>query len=136
MALDGGRRSFGDFGTFRNTPWKMHLEQRGDGDGTGMKLIWRNGDAGEGDPGDHTARNDHTIDWRGSDVYHFVFDWSPAGFTVSVGINGGAPRVWFQDGFASGHPYTPPNHRVSLGCYPRSETQVGAIWRNVTVTPH
>ena len=66
---------------FRRTsgiiPWKMHLEQRGDGDGTGMKLIWRNGDAGDGDPGDHTGRNDSTVPWNGGQEYHFVFEWTP-----------------------------------------------------------
>ena len=39
----GDGNTFGDFTAFRDHPWKMHLEQRSDGDGTGMKLIWRNG---------------------------------------------------------------------------------------------
>ena len=42
----GDATTFGGFLTFRDHPWKMHLEQRSDGDGTGMKLIWRNGDTG------------------------------------------------------------------------------------------
>ncbi len=50
--------TLGNFGAFRNHPWKMHLEQRGDGNGTGMKLIWRNGKAGDGEPGDHDTKID------------------------------------------------------------------------------
>lgn len=130
----GDAATFGDFNAFRNHPWKMHLEQRGDGDGTGMKLIWRNGGAGGGEPGDHTAKVDPAVNWKGSDVYHFVFEWNASGFTISIGVNGGTPERWFQDGFG-GYPYAPPNHRISLGCYPRNETMQGAIWRNVKVTP-
>ena len=124
----GDASSFGDFGSFRDGPWKMHLEQRGDGDGTGMKLIWRNGAAGGGDPGDHTQRNDSTINWQGGTVYHFVFDWNPGGYTVSVD-----GKVWFQGSFRGA--FAPPRHRISLGCYPRGETMKGGIGRNVSITP-
>jgi hypothetical protein len=120
--------SFGNFNAFRDNPWKMHLEQRSDGDGTGMKLIWRNGDSGGGDPGDHTQRNDSTVNWSSSSVYHFVFEWTQNHFSVSVDGN-----IWFQDGLAS--PYAPPNHRVSIGCYPRAESFNGAIFRNFSITP-
>jgi len=123
---EGG--AFGDFNAFRNHPWKMHLEQRGDGDGSGMKLIWRNGDAGDGEPGDHTQKMDPGVDWRGDQVFHFVLRWTPAGFNISV--NG---RVWFEDGFG-GHPYAPPSHRIQLGCSPRAESFPGIIFRNVKVT--
>jgi hypothetical protein len=125
----GDAGAFGDFGSFRDHPWKMHLEQRADGDGTGMKLIWRNGAAGGGEPGDHTGRVDSGVDWRNDQVYHFKLTWNPSGFQVSV--NG---QVWFQDGFG-GNAYAPPNHRVSLGCYPRAESFVGStIFRNVKIT--
>jgi hypothetical protein len=126
----GDGNTFDNFFVFRDHPWKMHLEQRSDGNGTGMKLIWRNGAEGGGDPGDHEHRNDATIDWRSSSVYHFVFDWTPTGYAVSVGVDGGTPQVWFQGSFA--RPYTPPNHVISLGCYPRAETMT-AVFRNVTV---
>ena len=109
----------------------MHLEQRSDGDGTGMKLIWRNGADGGGDPGDHERRNDSTIDWRNGAVYHFIFDWSATAFSVSIAVDGGAPQAWFQGGFS--RPYAPPNHVISLGCYPRTETMTG-IYRNVSIT--
>jgi hypothetical protein len=124
----GDGTAFGEFNAFRDHDWKMHLEQRSDGNGTGMKLIWRNGRAGGDDPGDHTQRNDSTVDWRGSDTFHFVIDWTPNHLSVSV--NG---REWFEDGFS--RPYAPPNHRISLGCAPRAETFPGAIWSNVKVTP-
>ncbi len=129
----GDATTFGDFGSFRDGLWKMHLEQRGDGDGTGMKITWRNGceTCGNDDPGDHVTKIDSTVDWQPDQVYHFVFDWTPAGFTISVD-----GTVWFQDTFSAGNPYAPPNFRVSLGCYPRGETEVGAIWRNVRITKH
>ena len=124
----GDATTFGNFDAFRNHPWKMHLEQRSDGDGTGMKLIWRNGDAGDGDPGDHTGRNDSTVNWNGGKVYHFVFDWSPG--ELRVMIDG---ETWFHDGFS--RPYAPPNHRISIGCYPRAESMVSATYRNFRITP-
>jgi hypothetical protein len=124
----GDAADFGNFDAFRNHPWKMHLEQRSDGDGTGMKLIWRNGDSGDGDPGDHTGRNDSTVNWNGNQVFHFVFEWTPGHYSVSVD-----GRVWFEGGF--NRPYAPGNHRISLGCYPRGETIIGAIWRNIKITP-
>ena len=124
----GDASAFGDFATFRNHPWKMHLEQRGDGDGTGMKMIWRNGDAGEGDPGDHTGKLDSGPNWQSNQVFHFRVSWNPDGFTAAV--NG---QIWFEDGFNGA--YAPPRHRVSLGCYPRGESFVNsAIWRNVRIT--
>jgi hypothetical protein len=124
----GDAGTYPSFGAFRDHPWKMHLEQRADGDGTGMKLIWRNGDAGDGDPGDHTGRNDSTVNWTGGSVFHFTLDWTPGGYSVAVD-----GRVWFSGGF--NRPYAPGNHRISLGCYPRGESFIGAIFRNVSVTP-
>lgn len=134
----GDATTFGSLLTFRDHPWKMHLEQRSDGDGTGMKLIWRNGDAGNGNPGDHENRNDSTVNWAGSNVYHFTFRWTPSTFTVSVAsVNADGQvtgsRVWFEGSFG-GLAYAPPLHRISLGCYPRGETMAGAIWRNVHMT--
>src|SRR5436309_2270830 len=126
----GDANAFGNFSAFRDHPWKMHLEQRADGNGTGMKLIWRNGGVGDGEPGDHTGKLATAVDWRSDQVFHFTFDWSPSGMQVRV--NG---EVWFQDGFG-GNAYAPPNHRISLGCYPRAESFIGAIFRNVRVTPH
>jgi hypothetical protein len=123
----GDAFAFGDFGTFRDHPWKMHLEQRADFDGTGMKLIWRNGcgNCGDGEPGDHTGKlNTTDLNFKSSNSYHFVFDWTPS--HISVQVNG---EEYFSDGWS--HPYAPPAHRVSLGCYPRSETMIGAIWSNV-----
>jgi hypothetical protein len=54
----GNGSMFDNFTAFRDHPWKMHLEQRGDGDGSGMKLVWRNGAVGDANPGDHTLQND------------------------------------------------------------------------------
>ena len=32
--------------------------------------------------------------------------------------------------------YEPTNHRISLGCYPRGDSFVGIIYRNVKLTQH
>jgi hypothetical protein len=135
----GDAGAFGDFLSFRDHPWKMHLEQRSDGNGTGMKLIWRNGAAGDDEPGDHTQRNDSTVSWNENVVYHFTFTWNPSGFEVWVGETQSDGRVinnkmWFQDGFG-GHAYLPPTHRISLGTRSRGETLTPAIWRNFKVYP-
>jgi hypothetical protein len=133
----GDASTFGGFVSFRDHPWKMHLEQRSDGNGTGMKLIWRNGDGGDGNPGDHENRNDSTVDWRSSVVYHFTFRWTPASFSVRVGtVNAdgtlSGDREWFSGSFG-GRAFAPPFLRISLGGYPRGETMTGAIWRNVHI---
>jgi len=138
--------TMGDLGAFGSSftghPWKMHLEQRSDGDGTGMKVVWRNGAAAEGaNPGDHTIRTESTVDWRSDVVYRFTFRWTPSGYTVSVGtVNADGTvsgnQVWFQDGGFGAFPYAPPTHVISLGTRPRAETMKGAIWRNVRITPN
>jgi len=125
----GDGTTFPSFGAFRDHPWKMTIEQRADQD-QGIKLVWRNGDAGEGDPGDHTFKGDGLTQWSDSHPpYHFVIDWNPGGFAVS--IDG---RTFVSDGFA--RPYAPPNHTISLGCWPRGESLVSAIFSNVKLTRH
>ena len=133
----GDASTFGNFSIFRKHPWKMHLEQRSDGNGTGMKLIWRNGDSGDGNPGDHENRNDSTVDWRSNVVYRFTLRWTPADFSVRVGLVNAdgtvsGDREWFSGSFG-GRAFAPPSLRISLGCYPRGETMTGAIWRNVHI---
>ena len=132
----GDANAFGDFDAFRNHDWKMHLVQRGDGDGTGLEIIWRNGGTDtEGNPGDHRIKMTCCgPDFKDSNVFHFVVEWNPSGYNISVGTNGGPQEPYLVDGFG-GIPYAPPNHRISLGCYPRQETIPGSIYRNVTVTP-
>ena len=129
--------SFADFGSFRNSPWKMHVVQRADWD-SGFEIIWRNGDAGDGDnPGDHRQKlNETVLDYRATSVFHFVISWNPSGFEISVGTNGGAPIEIVADDSFDGFPYRPPQHRLSLGCYPRGETIVGTIYRNFTLFPN
>src|SRR5262249_18575009 len=62
---------FGGFLALRDNPWKMHFEQRSDFNGTGMQIIWRNGDAGDGNPGDHrTKLLTSSINWNDAEVYH------------------------------------------------------------------
>jgi hypothetical protein len=132
----GDANTFGDFNAFRDHEWKMHLVQRGDGDGTGLEMIWRNGGTDpEDNPGDHRIKMTCCgPDFKDASVFHFVVEWDSSGYHVSVGTNGGPQVSYLVDGFG-GIPYAPPNHRISLGCYPREETIPGAIYRNVTITP-
>jgi len=134
----GDGSAFSNFGAFRNHPWKMHLEQRSDFDGTGMKLIWRNGRAGGGDPGDHDAKLKTTsVMFRKGAIFHFTVSWTPNRYEVAVGetqadgsVSGN--QVWFSGSFA--RPFAPPNHRISVGTRSRSETLM-AVYRNVRIYP-
>src|SRR5262245_17983734 len=109
----------------------MHLNQRGDGDGTGLEIIWRNGGTNpNGNPGDHRIKmNGGGPDFRTSSVFHFVVKWTPNEYRISVGTNGGPQVEYLVDGFG-GLSYSPPNHRIELGCVPRGESFIGAIYRN------
>jgi hypothetical protein len=142
LSMSDGDAMNAGFATFRDSPWKMHLEQRGDGDGTGMKLIWRNGcnGCGDSDPGDHTQINPPNKlggpDWRDTKVFHFKFTWTPKSFSIVVsdvvsGVQVNA-KQWFS-GFFDGGSYAPPNHRIALGCYAREETEKFARFRNVRI---
>lgn len=145
----GDAGAWGGFSPFRDHPWKMHLEQRSDGDGTGMQLIWRNGAADadtDGDPeyGDHRGKYpDGGPDWGHSfdnKVWHFVIEWTRETYKITIGELGQPGKVWFPGAgssgfFSTGHPYAPGNHRLELGCRPRQETMIGARWRNFKVTP-
>jgi hypothetical protein len=146
----GDASQFFGFSPFRDHPWKMHLEQRSDGDGTGMQVIWRNGandnDTG-GDPeyGDHRGKFlsggpnwGHSFDNK---VWHFIIEWTTGTYKISLQENGGPPKQWFpgvggdSGYFNTNHPYAPPNHRIELGCVPREESMIGARYRNFKVTP-
>lgn len=133
----GDSTSFGDFGSFRDNPWKMHLVQRADN--TGLEIIWRNGGTDpEGNPGDHRIKMPCCGPEFHSDfVNHFVLTYDQFGYSISASTNGGPLIEYLADGFGSSGnlPYAPPNHRISLGCYPRAETIPGAIYRNLRVTP-
>lgn len=124
----GDGSTFGDFGAFRDSPWKMTMEERGDNP-TGVKIVWRNGGNDSPDP-DHTFKASTGIAWSSSHQppYHFVLAWTPGGFSITVDgqLIDSAP-------FNSG-PYTPPNMTLELGCRPRGETMIGAIWSNVKLT--
>ena len=124
----GDGNAFGNFGAFRDHPWKMHLIQRADYP-TGMEIIWRNGgtNASGGDPGDHRIKlTDTPISFSSSRVYHFKLDWGLFGYIISVnGIE------VLEDGWD--HWFEPPNFRIELGCIPRGESFVGIIYRNVTL---
>jgi hypothetical protein len=71
-------------------------------------------------------------DFAGTSVFHFIVKWTLDGYSISVGTNGGPQVPYLEDGWG-GFPYEPPNHRIALGCYPRNESFIGAIYRNVKV---
>jgi len=123
----GDRNAFGSFGVFRDHPWKMHLVQRADYP-SGWEIIWRNGGTNpDGDPGDHRIKlTSSPVQMQSSQVFHFLLDWGTRGYSIAV--NG---ITVMQDGWD--HWYEPPNFRVSLGCYPRGDSFVGAIYSNVTL---
>ena len=105
----------------------MHLEQRSDGDGTGMKITWRNGGFGEGEPGDHVVKVDPAVplEQHGEST---ISSWS--GTAAASGFRSMASSGSIE-GIRRLQPYSPPNHRISLGCYPRAESFPGAIYKNV-----
>jgi hypothetical protein len=116
---------FNNFGAFRDAWYKMHLEQRGDGDGTGMKLIWRI----LNDDDDHMTKfTTGGPDWDPNKVYHFLVQWTPNSYLITINND-----VWFSGSLQG--PYVPPNFRITLGCYPRSETMKDAIWSNIKINP-
>jgi hypothetical protein len=115
---------FGNFGDFRDAWYKMHLEQRGDGDGTGMKLIWRI----LNDDDDHMTKfNSGGPVWRDDKVWHFLVQWTPNSYLITINND-----VWFSGSLQG--PYIPPNFTVTLGCWPRSETLKLAIWSNIKIS--
>jgi hypothetical protein len=140
----GDRNFWNGFSPFRDHPWKMHLEQRSDGDGTGMQVIWRNGAADAdtgGDPeyGDHRGKYTfggpnwgHSYDNK---VWHFTIKWTPTTYVIYINELGQPLRQWFPGAgdsgrFGGGHSYSPSNHRIELGCIPRGESMIGARYRN------
>jgi len=134
----GDSNFFGDFGSFRDHPWKMHLVQRADT--KDLEIIWRNGGTDPtGNPGDHRIKmTDNSGPLMGNSVVnHFVLNYDRFGYSIAVSSNGGPLIEYLADGFGSAGnlPYAPPNHRLSLGCYPRAETIPNAIYRNFRFTP-
>ena len=121
----GNAADFGGFGSFRNHDWKMTIEQRADYS-SGMMTIWRNGGVGDGKPGDNRVKLTSTgVRWDSANKYHFKIDWATTGYAIY--ING---DLVMRDSFV-GIAYSPPVHRISLGCYPRAESFVGIIYSNV-----
>ena len=129
----GDGSTFGSFLGFRDHIWKMHVEKRR-GDGGAVKLIWRNG-CNTDDSCDNTDNLHVPIAWEPARVYHFTIEWGSGAMSVNVcEWNGTACGATLYRASGTGT-YAPPNHRISLGCYPRQETIPGAIYRNVTITP-
>ena len=118
----GDRTVWGSLGEFRDAHYKMTLEQRGDGSGNGMKLIWRI----KNDDDDHNTKFDNGPIWRDNLTFHFLVQWTPSTYLITINND-----VWFS-GELQG-PYVPPNFRISLGCSPRLETGIGWIWSNVKI---
>ena len=68
---------------------------------------------------------DQAVLWSRTDrPAEAVFEWATTGYAIFV--NG---EEVMSDGW--NHPFNPPVHRISLGCYPRGESFVGAIYSNI-----
>jgi len=115
---------WGSLADFRDAHYKMTLEQRGDGSGNGMKLIWRI----KNDDDDHNTKFDDGPVWREDKVFHFLVQWTPNSYLITINND-----VWFSGALQG--PYVPPNFRISLGCSPRAETLEHATWSNVKIGP-
>ena len=125
----GDGNAFGDFNAFRNHPWKMHLVQRADFP-TGIEIIWRNGgaDPNGGDPGDHRIKlTSSPIVFRSTSVYHFTLNWGIYGYSIAIN---GIPVL--EEGWDHWYELAPLH--IELGCRPRAESFVGAIYRNIKLT--
>jgi hypothetical protein len=115
-----------DFNGFRNQPFKSSLDKKSGHDYPGedgvVEFIFRT-----------YFDDDNRVktgmrDWHDAQVYHMKVIWGYG--HVEAWIDG--DQIANED---YGVEYAPPNHRIALGCPPRTETLVGAIWSNVKIAP-
>jgi hypothetical protein len=114
-----------DFWGFRNGDFKASLDKKSgrvyDGESGVIEHIFRIGDD---DNRTKTGEND----WDDTATYHVSLQWGSGHVTTKIG------DMVIADENYSGE-YAPANHRISLGCAPRTETLVGAIFSNVRIQP-
>src|SRR5215831_1507744 len=106
----------------------MQLAQRSDGDGSGFQIIWRDGSRADSDPDHRIKFLSGGPNYNTSQVFHFKLTWNGSGYDISV--NGVS---YLSYGWCC--PFTPSPMKISFGCYPRNETFVGMVVRNVKLTP-
>ena len=129
----GNASTFNNFFAFRDDPWKMHLEIRADFPGA-VKLIWRRGcNTSEDCDNMHNPRI--PMSWSASKVYHFTLAWGGGSMSVNICESNGTNCVATMYTGSGTGPYNPPNHRVEIGTRPRGESLIGAIYRNVRISP-
>lgn len=114
-----------DFLGFRNQPWKASLDKKSGkvyrGESGVVEHIFRvfNDD-------NRTKTGQHVF--HEADKHHISLVWGQ-GHVVARFDNETIADEHY------GGEYAPPNHRIALGCSPRTETLKNAIWSNVVIGP-
>jgi len=114
-----------DFIGFRNQPWKASLDKKSGrifrGESGVIEHIFRLfDDDNRTKTGQNSLHEDET--------YHVSLTWGRGHVTAIFG------NMLIADENYGGE-YSPPNHRISLGCAPRGETLKDATWSNVRISP-
>ena len=120
-----GDGSAWDFTGFRNGPYKASLDKK-----SGRVY------AGESGVVEHIFRvvNDDNRTktgqrvWHDAQTYHVKLVWGSGHVRCTIDNDVIADENYGGD-------YAPANHRIELGCRPRTETLKGAIWSNVVIGP-
>jgi hypothetical protein len=114
-----------DFIGFRNQPWKVSLDKKSGrlfpNESGVVENIFRLFDD---DNRTKTGRNSFHEDEK----YHVRLTWGRGHVLVMIG------NEVIADENYSGE-YSPPNHRIALGCSSRGETLRNAIWSQVKIGP-
>jgi len=111
----------------------MHVEKKSSEAGA-VKLIWRKG-CNTSDDCDNADNRHEAVAFSPSKVYHFTVEWGNGLLAINIcEWTGTACSATVYSATGSGN-YAPPNHRLELGTRPRSETLVGARFRNFKVAP-
>jgi hypothetical protein len=121
-----GDSTLWDFIGFRNQPYKASLDRKSGkifkGESGVVEHIFRTVD-------DDNRTKTGQRSWHEDQLYHIKETWGNGHVVATID-----DEIIADESY--GRPYAPPNHRISLGCTPRSETLKGAIWSNVKVTPN
>jgi hypothetical protein len=114
-----------DFWGFRDGDFKASLDKKSgrvyDGESGVVEHIFR---VGDDDNREKTGEND----WDDTTKYHVFLQWGNGHVVSKIGDMVIADETY-------GGEYAPANHRISLGCAPRTETDISLIFSNVRIQP-
>jgi hypothetical protein len=115
-----------DFWGFRNGDYKASLDKKTGrvypGESGVVEHIFRIGD-------DDNRTKTGPRNWDENHVYHISLEWGNGRVVNKIDDD-----VIADEGY--GGEYAPDNHRISLGCRPRTETLRGVRFSNVRIRPH